>query len=239
MKAGIILGLGACLGACLLACDPGTAAAAGAQVATETRASEPAGKLQLREGVAGERDGYVKIYGEVENGHDVPIAFVRIDITLYDENDVLIAEERTYASRRVVPAGERTPFMFTRDARKLSGAYHHHRLQVSAKPAPHGRTLVVEPETTAHEPTRILTTGTLRNAGTEVCVSPEVVVVGYAADGRVAEVSVLQPAKPGDRWDFVRSLGPGETAPFRISLPLRGEAIERMETFGSCDTDAR
>ncbi len=233
MKAAIMLAVATCL----LACDGVAAAAGPVKAAITADAPDDAQKLELREGLALERDGYVKIYGEVVNGHDVPVTFVRVDISLFDEDGTLISEERTYASRRVVPAGESTPFVFTRDVKKLPGSYHHHRLQVSAKPSPHGRTLVVEPEETKHESTRILTTGVLRNPETETCVSPEVVIAGYAADGRVVEVATMHPTNPEDRWDFVKVLGPGESAPFRVSLPLRGEAIARVRTWGSCSRD--
>ncbi len=233
---------------CFAACDvtPASVASAASLASTQDAEDDPvtkdapasaSRKLELREGLALERDGYVKIYGEVANGHEVPVAFVRIDISLFDASGELIAEERTYASRPVVPAGERTPFAFTRDVRKLSGKYDHHRIQVSAKPSPHGRSLEVEPTETKHESTRILTTGLLRNRGDGPCVSPQVVVAGYGADGKVVEVASIAPSAPDDRYRFIRVLSPGETAPFRVSLALRGPEISKVETFGSCGTD--
>jgi hypothetical protein len=188
--------------------------------------------------------GFVVILGEVVNDTGSWIDTIGVDVTLLDASgkplnvDSIAAadghSEGVVPERSVLAPGERSPFKYLRDVKKLSGTYEYHELAAHARAAKHEEKISVTNVASSREATGWWkASGTLTNAGDRPCRFPQAVIAFYSADGKLYDVSSAVPKDdknalvPGEAWSFDRP----------AALEDESAAAKEVKVWGTCAQD--
>lgn len=192
--------------------------------------------------------GFVKISGEVRNKTGRWIHNPRISVELLDESgkpmsvsSIPVAVQKelgearpadsVVASRTYVPPGESTVFQYIRDARKIQGKYTgKHRLSATARVTTRALSVTIEGLTTGKGPGDVLTaSGKIKNAGTEECRSPTVVVGIYKSDGKLYTTRTQSPSAY-----FQKLLPPGQSVDFQFNVLDNPGGNATLKAWADC-----
>ena len=156
--------------------------------------------------------------GEVRNTAGVDIERVEVQVSLYDENDRVLAANSAFTMLDVVPRGGKAPFAIL-FAEPPEGFASYRALALSAEPATYLGSRYLDLAVVEHrgkaEGDIFYVMGQVRNTGQADAKEVTVVVTAYDAQGRV--VGVRAGAIEAD------VLPAGETSPFQVNLfPIGG-----------------
>ncbi len=195
---------------------------------------------------AKEEGGYVKILGEVKNTYSNPLGFVKIEIEYYDKagkplgvdrftarDAGTMAKDATSAELEIIFPGETSPFQRVRDVSKIKGQFGSCKIKASGllfkENVPFKATLSnvsISPQNK-----NFAIKGTYKTTGKEACKNPAIVVVGYDKAGKVAQVEKYNFTVGNDKYNFVKSLAPGETYDFSIIFRNISGNVHEVKLF--------
>lgn len=198
-------------------------------------ATGPESKLPLTFGREYRFYEFINIPMEVKNETGVWIGGLKVEITLYDADGNALAQEDVRPFTGEVAPGDTVAFMFLRDEGRLDGKYSYFVFnRISAyevdTPAskPELNDLKVEQDGNWYT-----ITGEFINNGTDVCHNPQVVVVGYDADGYVYNVETSSIQNNGE---YMPDAPAGKSFPFDTLVDNDEQKITKLTVKGSCDS---
>jgi hypothetical protein len=126
---------------------------------------------------------YYHIIGEVRNNTDNPMGFVKIVVTLYDDNDNMTGNDFAYTLLDVIPPGRKSPFELATDQYAGTTKYF---LQVEGEVASLGRhDLIISNDKSSEEDNYLHIRGIVENKGTTDATFVKVIFTLYDRWGNV------------------------------------------------------
>lgn len=202
--------------------------------------------LTIAEGKSGIEDGFLHIYGELNNGTDKWLS-ARINVDLLDGGGKEIGvdsiltgvaqdlgtapQEFVVVEGDVIPPGETSPFHYIRDVNKIGGTYAKHVLATEAREVVKVGRGEITDLTSTFEFGTFEVKGTFKSVGEHTCEDPSPIAALYDAQGKLVSVASIAPTNPDD--SFVEKLDKDQSVSF--TFLVRGEQTNTLKTFARCE----
>jgi hypothetical protein len=147
---------------------------------------------------------WLHIVGEVKNNSNYPMEYVKIVITLYDNNSKVVGTDFTYTELDVIPPGGKSPFESGTDEWTGTATY---KLQVEGREGALGRQdLEVIDHSSYQDGDWLHVRGEVQNNGTTPAEYVKLILTLYDVNGEVIGMDFT--------YTMLDNIPPGGTSPF-------------------------